>query len=102
MFIHNKCAGVKIVTPSNEDTNILVLNTQVYSNTGGQSSKSSNLGSIASFTASGKKNYKKDLARIAGAVEEARYIYEDLDACLEEIDTVEQAVDELSIERRGR
>ena len=57
--------GIDHVLSTNENINILVLDTEVYSNTGGQSSKSSNLGSIASFTASGKKNYKKDLARIA-------------------------------------
>ena len=43
----------------------MVLDTQIYSNTGGQSSKSSQIGSIASFTTNGKKNAKKDLARIA-------------------------------------
>ena len=57
--------GLDHVLSKNENINILVLDTEVYSNTGGQSSKSSNLGSIASFTAKGKDNYKKDLARIA-------------------------------------
>ena len=57
--------GLDHVLSTNENINILILDTEVYSNTGGQSSKSSNLGSIASFTANGKKNYKKDLARIA-------------------------------------
>ncbi len=57
--------GLDHVLSTNEDINILILDTEVYSNTGGQSSKSSNIGSIASFTASGKTNYKKDLARIA-------------------------------------
>ena len=57
--------GLDHVLSTNENINILVLDTEVYSNTGGQSSKSSNIGSVASFTASGKKNYKKDLARIA-------------------------------------
>ena len=57
--------GLDHVLSTNEDINILILDTEVYSNTGGQSSKSSNIGSIASFTSSGKKNYKKDLARIA-------------------------------------
>ena len=57
--------GLDHVLSTNENINILILDTEVYSNTGGQSSKSSNLGSIASFTASGKKNYKKDLARMA-------------------------------------
>ena len=57
--------GLDHVLSTNENINILILDTEVYSNTGGQSSKSSNLGSIASFTAHGKTNYKKDLARIA-------------------------------------
>ena len=57
--------GIDHVLSTSENINILVLDTEVYSNTGGQSSKSSNLGSIASFTSSGKENYKKDLARIA-------------------------------------
>jgi pyruvate-ferredoxin/flavodoxin oxidoreductase len=57
--------GLDHVLSTNENINILILDTEVYSNTGGQSSKSSNLGSIASFTSNGKTNYKKDLARIA-------------------------------------
>ncbi len=57
--------GLDHVLSTNNNVNILVLDTEVYSNTGGQSSKSSNLGSIASFTSRGKTNYKKDLAKIA-------------------------------------
>ncbi len=57
--------GIDHVLASNDDVNILVLDTQIYSNTGGQSSKSSPKGSIASFTTSGKLQNKKDLARIA-------------------------------------
>ena len=57
--------GIDHVISGNNNVNILVLDTEVYSNTGGQSSKSSNMGSIASFTSTGKTNYKKDLARIA-------------------------------------
>ena len=57
--------GLDHVLSRTDNINILVLDTEVYSNTGGQSSKSSNLGSIASFTAKGKEYYKKDLARIA-------------------------------------
>ena len=57
--------GLDHVLSTNENINILILDTEVYSNTGGQSSKSSNLGSIASFTSTGKSNYKKDLARMA-------------------------------------
>jgi pyruvate-ferredoxin/flavodoxin oxidoreductase len=53
------------VIANNEDVNILVLDTEVYSNTGGQSSKSSQTGSIAKFTAAGKHGKKKDLAALA-------------------------------------
>ena len=56
--------GIDHVLASNENVNILVLDSQVYSNTGGQSSKSSPKGSIASFTSFGKNQNKKDLARI--------------------------------------
>jgi pyruvate-ferredoxin/flavodoxin oxidoreductase len=57
--------GLDHVIASGENINILVLDTEVYSNTGGQSSKSSPTGSIAKFTASGKSGRKKDLAAIA-------------------------------------
>ena len=57
--------GLDHVIANSEDVNILVLDTEVYSNTGGQSSKSSPTASIAKFTASGKKGKKKDLAYIA-------------------------------------
>ncbi|MDQ7834231.1 MAG: pyruvate:ferredoxin (flavodoxin) oxidoreductase [Humidesulfovibrio sp.] len=57
--------GVDHVLASGEDINILVMDTEVYSNTGGQSSKATPLGSIAKFAASGKKTNKKDLGRIA-------------------------------------
>jgi len=60
-------SGIDHVLSSRENTKILVLDSQVYSNTGGQSSKASPKGSIASFTAGGKTNNKKDLARIAMA-----------------------------------
>lgn len=58
-------SGIDHVLSTNDNINILILDTQIYSNTGGQSSKSSPIGSIASFTTSGKKSAKKDLARIA-------------------------------------
>jgi pyruvate-ferredoxin/flavodoxin oxidoreductase len=58
-------SGIDQVLSSNDNVNILVLDTQVYSNTGGQSSKASERGSIAKFASSGKKTAKKDLARIA-------------------------------------
>lgn len=57
--------GIDHVLSSNDNVNILVLDSQVYSNTGGQSSKASERGSIAKFATSGKKTAKKDLARIA-------------------------------------
>ncbi|QMS84451.1 pyruvate:ferredoxin (flavodoxin) oxidoreductase [Candidatus Xianfuyuplasma coldseepsis] len=57
--------GLDHVIANGEDVNILVLDTEVYSNTGGQSSKSAPKGSIAKFTASGKGGKKKDLAAIA-------------------------------------
>lgn len=57
--------GLDHVIANRQDVNILVLDTEVYSNTGGQSSKSSQTGSIAKFTAAGKKGKKKDLAAIA-------------------------------------
>ena len=56
--------GLDHVLASGEDINILVMDTEVYSNTGGQSSKASPTGSIAKFTASGKKVAKKDLGRM--------------------------------------
>ena len=57
--------GLDHVIANQEDVNILVVDTEVYSNTGGQSSKSARTGSIAKFTASGKPGKKKDLASIA-------------------------------------
>ena len=57
--------GLDHVIANQEDVNILVLDTEVYSNTGGQSSKSSPTASIAKFTAGGKNGKKKDLAAIA-------------------------------------
>lgn len=57
--------GLDHVIASGEDVNILVMDTEVYSNTGGQSSKASPTASIAKFAASGKKTKKKDLGMIA-------------------------------------
>ena len=57
--------GLDHVIASGEDVNILVLDTEVYSNTGGQSSKATPLGAIAKFAASGKRIRKKDLGMIA-------------------------------------
>ena len=53
--------GLDHVLASGEDVNILVLDTEVYSNTGGQASKSTPIGAIAQFAASGKRVTKKDL-----------------------------------------
>lgn len=57
--------GIDHILSSGENVNILVLDTEVYSNTGGQSSKSSRAGSVAQFSASGKTGHKKDLGQIA-------------------------------------
>ncbi len=57
--------GLDHVLSTKENVNILVLDTEVYSNTGGQSSKSTPKGSVAKFASGGKQNAKKDLARIA-------------------------------------
>ncbi|PSM51632.1 pyruvate:ferredoxin (flavodoxin) oxidoreductase, homodimeric [Campylobacter blaseri] len=57
--------GLDHVLASGEDINILVLDTEVYSNTGGQSSKASRTGSVAEFTASGKPVKRKDLGQLA-------------------------------------
>ncbi|KAA3687954.1 pyruvate:ferredoxin (flavodoxin) oxidoreductase [Campylobacter fetus] len=57
--------GLDHVLASGENVNVLVLDTEVYSNTGGQSSKSSRSGSVAQFTSSGKAVQKKDLGQIA-------------------------------------
>ena len=57
--------GLDHVLASGEDVNVLVLDTEVYSNTGGQSSKATPTAAIAKFAASGKRIKKKDLGRIA-------------------------------------
>ena len=57
--------GLDHVLASNEDINVLVFDTEVYSNTGGQSSKSTPTAAIAKFAASGKRTKKKDLGMIA-------------------------------------
>lgn len=57
--------GLDHVIANNQDVNILVVDTEVYSNTGGQASKSSRTGAIAKFAAAGKPTFKKDLASIA-------------------------------------
>lgn len=57
--------GLDHVLASGENVNILVFDTEVYSNTGGQSSKSTPAGAVAKFAASGKKTRKKDLGMIA-------------------------------------
>ena len=57
--------GIDQVLSSGDDINILILDTEVYSNTGGQKSKSTRSGATAKFATSGKKGNKKDLAKIA-------------------------------------
>ena len=57
--------GLDHVLAQNQDVNVLVLDTEVYSNTGGQSSKATPTGSIAKFAASGKRTKKKDLGMMA-------------------------------------
>jgi len=57
--------GLDHVIASGEDVNILVMDTEVYSNTGGQASKSTPVGAVAKFAASGKKVRKKDLGMMA-------------------------------------
>ena len=64
--------GLDHVLASGENVNVLVFDTEVYSNTGGQSSKATPAGAVAKFAASGKKVKKKDLASIAMAY---GYIY---------------------------
>ncbi len=58
-------SGIDHVLANHEDVTIVVLDTEVYSNTGGQSSKSSKTASVAKFTSKGKETAKKDLAKIA-------------------------------------
>ncbi|MCT4614012.1 MAG: pyruvate:ferredoxin (flavodoxin) oxidoreductase [Marinifilaceae bacterium] len=57
--------GVDHVLASGEDVNLLVMDTEIYSNTGGQASKSTPVGAVAKFAASGKKIRKKDLGMMA-------------------------------------
>ncbi|MBO5286235.1 MAG: pyruvate:ferredoxin (flavodoxin) oxidoreductase [Clostridia bacterium] len=57
--------GLDHVLACGEDVNVLVLDTEVYSNTGGQSSKSTPTGSVAKFAAAGKRTKKKDLGMMA-------------------------------------
>ena len=57
--------GVDHVLASGEDVNLFVFNTEVYSNTGGQASKASNIGQVAQFAAAGKEVKSKSLAEMA-------------------------------------
>ena len=59
--------GLDHVLASGQDVNVMVFDTEVYSNTGGQSSKATPIGAVAKFAASGKAVKKKDLAQIAMA-----------------------------------
>jgi len=56
--------GLDHVVAAGEDINVLIVDTEVYSNTGGQASKATPLGAVAQFTSSGKKSRKKDLGAI--------------------------------------
>ena len=56
--------GLDHIMSSNENVNVLILDTEIYSNTGGQSSKSTREGAIAKFSSIGKNTTKKDLARM--------------------------------------
>ena len=56
--------GLDHVISMGEDINVLIVDTEVYSNTGGQSSKATPLGAVAQFQASGKKSGKKDLGKM--------------------------------------
>lgn len=58
-------SGIDQILSTNENINILVLDTEVYSNTGGQASKSTKAGAVAKFTTNGKRTRKKDLFKIA-------------------------------------
>jgi len=64
--------GIDHVLASGEDINVFVFDTEVYSNTGGQSSKATPTGSVAKFAASGKKTPKKDMGSIAMTY---KYVY---------------------------
>ena len=57
--------GLDHVIAQNKDVNIFVFDTEVYSNTGGQASKASNIGQVAQFAAAGKETKKKSLSEIA-------------------------------------
>jgi pyruvate-ferredoxin/flavodoxin oxidoreductase len=59
--------GLDHVLASNEDINVFVVDTEVYSNTGGQASKSTPVAAVAKFAASGKKTKKKDLGMMAAS-----------------------------------
>ncbi len=59
--------GLDHVLASGRDVNILLLDTEVYSNTGGQTSKATPMGAVAKFSASGKPTFKKDIALMAMA-----------------------------------
>ena len=85
--------GVDHVLASGEDVNVLVFDTEVYSNTGGQASKATPTGSVAQFAAAGKAVKKKDLGAIAMSY---GYVYvaqiamgADMNQCLKAIQEAE-------------
>lgn len=61
--------GLDHILHSNENIKILILDTEVYSNTGGQASKSTKIGAVAQFANMGKKSSKKDLFKIASTID---------------------------------
>ena len=61
----SRFGGLDHVLASGEDVNVLVMDTEVYSNTGGQASKATPTGSVAKFAAAGKRTKKKDLGMMA-------------------------------------
>lgn len=65
MGVRHRLGGLDHVLASGRNVNVLVLDTEVYSNTGGQMSKATPIGAVAKFAASGKATSKKDLGMIA-------------------------------------
>lgn len=85
--------GLDQVLASGKNVNVLVLDTEVYSNTGGQASKSTRTGAVAKFSSSGKTGKKKDLARIFMSYENVYVAQISLGANMQQaINALEEAV----------
>lgn len=85
--------GLDHVLASGKNVNVLVLDTEVYSNTGGQASKSTRTGAVAKFSSSGKTGKKKDLARIFMSYENVYVAQISLGANMQQaINALEEAV----------